>query len=62
MQKANRDANLPKPRSPRLLDAPRQEMYTLWDVATAVMERVKVDGEPAAALGVDVDPELVEEG
>ena len=44
------------------IDAARQEMYTLWDVATAVMERVKVDGEPAAALGVDVDPELVEEG
>ena len=35
------------------IDAARQEMYTLWDVATAVMERVKVDGEPAAALGVD---------
>ena len=31
------------------IDAARQEMYTLWDVATAVMERVKVDGEPAAA-------------
>ena len=44
------------------IDAARQEMYTLWDVATAVMERVKVDGEPAAALrrgrvrvGVDDD-------
>jgi hypothetical protein len=35
------------------IDAARQEMYTLWDIASAVMERVEVDGEPAAALDVD---------
>ena len=28
------------------IDAARQEMYTLWDVATAVMERVKVTASP----------------